>query len=79
MCLTLVNPEVLGSVVPLAFFSCPRRLWPLSVFVAERLHFKQRHSGPRATTLSSNVLVLAGALWLGPKGVTCLSPAMRQS
>lgn len=30
----------------------------------ERLHFKQKRSGPRAVTLSPNVLVPAGVLWL---------------
>lgn len=37
------------------------------------------HSGPRAVTLSSHVLVPAGVLWLGLKGVPCLSPAMWQN
>lgn len=68
------EPEPLGSLLPLAFFSRPRRLWPLSVSLGQRLHFKRKHSGPRAAALRSHVLVPAGVLWLGHSGVTRLSP-----
>lgn len=73
------EPELLGSLLPLAFFIRPRGLWPLSVPLGERLHCERKHSEPRAAALSSNVLVPAGVLWPGLSGVTHLSlsiPAM---